>query len=412
MSRAAAAALAALLAACAPERQEAGPRAAPPYVAGGAVVMGDGARLPLRAWVPESPPRAAILGVHGLNDYGAAFAIPAASWTAAGVAVYAFDQRGFGAAPRPGIWPGLRTLVDDLDEAAAAVQALRPGLPLYVVGVSMGGAATLAALGEGKLAGIAGAVLVAPAVWAREAMPAPQRALLWLAARVAPGLELSGRGIGIEPSDNLDMLRALARDPLVRKKTRVDALEGLVDLMDRAFDSTPRTAAPLLVLYGGNDQLVPAAPTKEAVRRLGAAARIGVYPEGYHMLLRGLRAGKVHADVLAWIADPAAALPSGAEDAARRFFSWAAAPPGARVSGGRRRPAGCRRAAPAAPPPPSGGPRRSSSRRGRTARPGRRLRREICSRSGRSPECRAPRPWRAAARTCLPARPSPARPPE
>ena len=309
------------------------------------------------------------------------------------MAVYAFDQRGFGAAPGPEIWPGLRTLVDDLDEAAAAVRALRPDLPLYVAGVSMGGAATLVALAEGKLAGIAGAVLVAPAVWAREAMPALQRTLLWLAARVAPGLELSGRGLGIEPSDNLDMLRALAEDPLVRKKTRADALEGLVDLMDRAFDSTPRTAAPLLVLYGGNDQLVPAAPTKEAVRRLGTAARIGVYPEGYHMLLCGLRAGKVHADMLAWIADPEAALPSGAEDAARRFFSCAAesaesgphrrAPPEAGPSGDRRRPAGCRRATPAAPPPPSGGPRRSSSRRGRTARPGRRLRREICSRSDR-----------------------------
>ena len=320
--------------------------------------MGDGARLPLRAWVPESPPRAAILGVHGLNDYGAAFAIPAASWTAAGVAVYAFDQRGFGAAPGPGIWPGRRTLVDDLDEAAAAVKALRPELPLYVAGVSMGGAVTAVALAEGKLAGIAGAILVAPAVWTREAMPAPQRALLWLAARIAPGLELSGRGLGIEPSDNRDMLRALARDPLVRKKTRVDALEGLVDLMDSAFDSTPRIAAPLLVLYGGNDQLVPAAPTEEAVCRLGAAARVGVYPEGYHMLLRGLRAGEVHADALAWIADPAAALPSGAEDAARRFFSCGG------TARAESRPA---RRAPPGPPPP-GGLRMRFARRGWTPR--------------------------------------------
>ena len=42
-------------------------------------------------------------------------------------------------------------------------------------------------------------------------------------------------------------------------------------------------------------------------------ARIAVYPKGYHMLLRDLDAAKPQADVLAWIADKTAPLPSGAD---------------------------------------------------------------------------------------------------
>lgn len=322
-----AAALCCALAACAPERQAAGPRTEAPRIDAGALIAGDGARLPLHVWLPEGPPRAVVLGVHGFNDYGNGFAIPAAAWTQAGLAVYAYDQRGFGAAPAPGIWPEEETLIGDADDAAAAVAARHPGLALYAVGVSMGGAVLVAALAEGKLRGIAGAALAAPAVWARETMPLPHRAALWLAAHLAPGLRLSAEGLDIVPSDNDEMLRAFGADPLVIKKTRVDAALGAVDLMDRAFAAAPALAAaappPLLLLYGARDEIVPKAPTARAACALGAAARRAVYPQGYHMLLRDLGAAAVHADMAAWIADPSAPLPSDAEDEARRFFSCA-----------------------------------------------------------------------------------------
>lgn len=328
----AALAVAALGAACAPERQPAGPRTEAPRLADGALVAGDGARLPLRAWRPEEPPHAVVLGVHGLNDYGNAFAIPAAAWTQAGVAVYAYDQRGFGGAGVPGVWAGATTLIDDLEDAAAALRRRHPALPIHVVGVSMGGAVTAAALAEGKLRDVAGAVLVAPAVWARETMPLPHRIGLWLAARLAPSLRLSGRGLGIVPSDNVEMLRALGRDPLVLRETRADTLAGLADLMDRAWAglaALPPGAAPVLLLYGAKDELIPRGPTERAVCRMGAAtgaasgagARAALYRDGYHMLLRDLGAATVHADVLSWIDDAAAPLPSGAGAEARRFFS-------------------------------------------------------------------------------------------
>ena len=93
-------------------------------------------------------------------------------------------------------------------------------------------------------------------------------------------------------SDNREALIRLSTDPLTIQRTRVDALGGLVDLMDAALAAAPRLRAPALFLYGGHDELVPkeaTAATWRALPRGGAAGpRIAYYPDGYHLLLRDL----------------------------------------------------------------------------------------------------------------------------
>jgi alpha-beta hydrolase superfamily lysophospholipase len=171
---------------------------------------------------------------------------------------------------------------------------------------------------------VRGIILSAPAVWGRDSMGVFERAALWLAYHVAPGWELTGEGLNIQASDNIEMLRRLGRDPLVIKATRVDAIEGLVDLMDRAAAAAPSVRVPALVLYGAKDQIIPADATWRMIEQLpgsGASPRVAVYPHGWHMLLRDLDAATVIDDVAAWIADPAAPLPSGADLHARRALA-------------------------------------------------------------------------------------------
>ena len=107
------------------------------------------------------------------------------------------------------------------------------------------------------------------------------------------------------------MLRALGRDPLVIKETRVDAIWGLADLMDEALAAAPRLPGPALILYGGNDQIVPEAPVAQMLAALpndghsGADGRRVIrYANAYHMLLRDLAAEAVWRDILAWIETP------------------------------------------------------------------------------------------------------------
>lgn len=148
-------------------------------------------------------------------------------------------------------------------------------------------------------------MLNAPAVWARSTMPPHQRAALWLATRIAPGWELTGDGLDIWPSDNVEMLRALAADPLALHANRVDLMAGVVDLMDRASGTAERIAAPTLILYGENDAIIPPEPMARFLARIPPDAPVTVarFPDGYHMLLRDLgRAAPITATA-DWIAE-------------------------------------------------------------------------------------------------------------
>ncbi len=314
-----------------------GPATTTPALGAGHLIAADGVRLPLRVWRPDGAPKSVILAVHGFNDYSGAFALPAPFWAARGIVTYAYDQRGFGDAVDRGYWPGAATLSADLRAAVAAIRRRHPGLKLHVVGVSMGGAVAMSALARGGLPGVAGVALVAPAVWGRAHMNPFERGALWLAANIVPWLPLTIEAIEIRPSDNIEMLRALANDPKALHKTRVDTLAGLVDLMDAAFaaasvlgrDPLARTRtgplplpAPVLMLYGLRDELVPENPSFAVMRTLarGARARRALYKNGYHMLLRDLAAETVWRDIAAWIEDAAAPLPSGADARADRLL--------------------------------------------------------------------------------------------
>lgn len=307
--------LIAALAGCAPLTIPAGPPRVAPTLLVDAVRVSDGTELPLHEWRPAGEPTAVIVALHGFNDYGRFFAAPGAWLADRGVRSYAYDQRGFGRAPNRGVWPGTATLVGDLRDTVAAVRARHPDTPLVVLGESMGGAVALVATTNGPGLAADGVVLAAPAVRGRGTLSAVERAALWLSAHTLPALTLSGRGLGIRASDNDAMLRALGRDPLVIKQTRVDAVWGLVDLMTAAAAAAPRLDGPALILYGANDELVPPTPTRRFLADLppGGGWRAAVYADGYHMLLRDLDAETVWTDIAAWIADPAAALPSGAD---------------------------------------------------------------------------------------------------
>jgi alpha-beta hydrolase superfamily lysophospholipase len=96
----------------------------------------------------------------------------------------------------------------------------------------------------------------------------------------------------------------MGRDPKVLRSTRIDALHGLVGLMDAALAAAPRFEAPALILYGDRDDIVPARAIAALRARLpglaaGRQTLIG-YPEGYHLLLRDSGRGRVAEDILAW----------------------------------------------------------------------------------------------------------------
>lgn len=283
-----------------------------PQVTGEFLVARDGTRLPLRHWEAEGErTRAVIVALHGMSDYSNAFDMPGKVWAKLGITTLAYDQRGFGRSDRPGLWAGADAMRADLSDAIAAARSRYPGVPVFALGESMGGAVVLTALGSDNPPPADGIILVAPAVWSRSDMPLTYRAALFLAAHLLPGLILSNnaasRVVTIVPSDNVEMLRALSRDPLFQKKTRTDTLFGLVNLMDEArsapekINQEHKATPPMLFLYGANDQIIPGKPTQAVIAGLGDKAKVKRYEHGYHMLLRDLEGEQVDRDIADWV---------------------------------------------------------------------------------------------------------------
>ncbi|MGE0418049.1 MAG: alpha/beta fold hydrolase [Acetobacteraceae bacterium] len=313
------------LAGCVSRLAPPGPAIEAPTVGTDAFVMPDGARLPYRAWLPDGPPDAVVLALHGMNDSRDAWEYPAPDFAAAGIAVFAPDQRGFGATATRGFWPGTDGLVSDARAMTAALRARYPHTRLILMGESMGAAVLMLLATSPDPPAVNGYVLIAPAVWGRAKMNLFLRSSLWLASHTVPGLTLTGRGVvRVTASSNIEALRRLSRNKLTIKGTRVDAIRGLVDLMDAALAAAPRFDAPALFVYGGKDELIPPAATAATWRALPEGERHGAvlafYPDGYHLALRDLdRDGPIR-DITAWIRHPDAPLPSGADKAATAWL--------------------------------------------------------------------------------------------
>lgn len=304
--------------ACTPQIQtDAGARQTPELMQD-EIIMADGYRLPLVRWTPDTDaPCRVVLAIHGFNDFHMAFESLTGTLTENCTAVYAYDQRGFGATEQRGIWPGEERLVKDAVTVTSLLRRRYPDTPLYLLGESMGAAVVMLALAGETPPSVEGAVLLAPAVWARTVQPWYTRTALWLGVRILPGLKLSSEILGIEVSDVPEVQEYWREHPMVIQHSRVDALHGVTDLMDSALAAAGSLQGPALILYGGNDEIIPPEAVCALLDKLPdpteSSWRFVFYPEGYHSLTRDSRADETIDDIAVWLESRQAPLPSGLE---------------------------------------------------------------------------------------------------
>lgn len=308
-----------LLAACAPRLQEIGPAKDTPFLTEEAVHLADGAELPMRKFLPEQgAPRAIILALHGFNDYSKAFEIPGKAFAEAGIALFAYDQRGFGHTEERGIWAGDGQYVSDLKVTASLLKKKYPNIPLFLLGESMGGAIIMLAATDGTPLIADGLILSAPAIWGWDNLSPFSQWTLRQAAHIIPWVTVRPTGLKIRASSNNRVLYDLYKDYWVIKNTRIDAAYFLVELMSRAHQAAMKLTAPrYLMLYGEKEAVLPMSAIASMLHSLPVLPpqrqQLALYPNGYHLLLRDIDSEIVVKDILNWIEDPSALLPSQGE---------------------------------------------------------------------------------------------------
>lgn len=257
---------------------------------------------PIRVWEPEGGVRGQLVALHGFGDHKGAFE-GLGHWLAErGIRTLAYDQRGFGEQRDRPFWPGTGALVAQARRVVAGERARHPDLPLWLLGDSMGAAVALLAASGPEAVPVEGLILVAPAVWGGETMPRFYRATMRALATLLPWLRLSGRGLPVRPAEDLEVVRALARDPLHLGEPRADAVAGLLELMDAARSAGPLVHVPTLLLVPGRDDIVPTAVQLSFAPTIATDdCLLVLYPTGRHLLLRDRDRLLAWHDLLAWL---------------------------------------------------------------------------------------------------------------
>lgn len=266
-------------------------------------IADDATRLPLQVWIPPQKVHTQLVLLHGFNEYAGAFERVGRYFASQGVKVWAYDQRGFGRGEQRGLWAGGERMAQDARQFLQLVHAQAPDRPLFLLGTSMGGAVALKATANDPHLSLKGVILEAPAVWTRATQPFYQRWSLAIARRVAPYWSPSGKSLKIRASDNDALLREIWRSPYMIRKSRIDTVAGLVDLMDMAYRAAHNMPYPTLVLYGLKDQVIPHKPIIRLRQHLPALKSNDYkeYTNGWHMLMRDLQGKRVMEDSLQWM---------------------------------------------------------------------------------------------------------------
>lgn len=266
--------------------------------------------LPFRSYKQLKNPTNIVIALHGFNDYSKAFDGMCDFLFNANIQCIAYDQRGFGNTAQRGLSPGPGRFEKDIKLLLKEIKNRYGDTPVYLLGESMGGAIIINALASHRFfwkRHLKGAILLAPAVWARQLQPWYQRYALKVMAFSFPTMKLSGSSLNIMPTDNQAVNYDMARDKNVIKKTRVDSIWGLTNLMDNALLKIKQLPVPSLILYGKKDEVIPKKATCAMLKRINPKTQevdFIVYSHGYHLLTRDLQAKKVFVDITHWIESP------------------------------------------------------------------------------------------------------------
>jgi acylglycerol lipase len=254
-----------------------------------------------QAWLPLDPARAVVIIVHGVHEHSSRYAHVGTRLAAAGYAVYAADHRGHGrSGGRRGNIERMTLIVDDLSSFVLFAAQRHPGVPVFMVGHSLGGLIALHYATQPRVL-LAGLVESGPAVEVT-AGSARQRRLAGLLSALVPNLGVAALGteqISRDPA----VVRAYHEDPLVyRGKIKARTGAEILAAMEGLPARLPRLAMPLLLLHGTDDRICALTGSTMVHDTVSSADKTLHRYEGlYHEVFNEPEREQILTDLLRWL---------------------------------------------------------------------------------------------------------------
>ncbi|MDT5222968.1 MAG: hypothetical protein QOG19_375, partial [Mycobacterium sp.] len=229
-----------------------------------------GIRIVYDVWTPDVAPRALVVLAHGFGEHARRYDHVTRRLGEAGLITYALDHRGHG---RSG---GKRVTVKNVGEFTADFDTLvsiasreNPGLKRIVLGHSMGGAIVFA-YGVERPDNYDLMVLSAPAVAAQDMVPGVVSLAAKVLGVVAPGLPVQALDFNAISRDP-EVVDAYNNDPLVyHGKVPAGIGRALLHVGETMQQRAPALTAPLLVVHGTGDRLIPLEGSRRLVKCVGS----------------------------------------------------------------------------------------------------------------------------------------------
>ena len=263
----------------------------------------DGTIMLLRVWEPEGPPRAVVVGFHGLGSHSGLLEFIATQYTSKGFIFYAPDLRGFGT------YPGKKGHIESYDEydedLNLLVEQIREGHPdakLFLFGHSLGGVHAVRYVLKYPNAPIDGIIMPCPAVSEKLKVGKATRAIGSLLSKLNVKSYISN-GLDLDVlARNPDVIKLNKEDPLrVDSVTPRYAMEGLKASKD-TFESAYRIKHPVLVQQAGGDLIVIPEKNKEFYDKISSEDKTWkLYPDLYHQPYEDEGGEEVLSDMVTWI---------------------------------------------------------------------------------------------------------------
>ncbi|KAL0089710.1 Alpha/Beta hydrolase protein [Phycomyces blakesleeanus] len=222
-----------------------------------------------KTWKPAGKPVAQILMIHGFGEHIARYDEMFTFYAENGIESFGFDQRGWGETAAKskeyGNNNGYMTALGDIN--AKIHKLKRPGVPLFLMGHSMGGGLVLNLLVKRDIFDgvdlLQGVISSAPLVTLTTPVHPIKYIPLSMLSKVFPSFVIRA---GLDPngiSQDKEQVKKYIEDPLIHDYATLDTLRGFLEAGESLLVEGNKIDVPILFSHGTADPVNDYASTKK-----------------------------------------------------------------------------------------------------------------------------------------------------
>ena len=261
-----------------------------------------GTEIFYQCWLPEKKVNGVLVIVHGLGEHSGRYMNLVKHFEPLGFSIYGLDHFGHGRSGGPRLFvPRFNIFTDTLEMFIKKVREWEPGVPLFLVGHSMGGLITGVYLLDHQHR-VDGAVLSGPALIVPDHINPVTCTAAKVLSRIMPKIGISGLEAN-HISRDPQVVNAFINDPLVNNgKVTARLGEQILAAISRLNREAKKITLPLLIMHGESDLLAELEGSRQFFNAVSSRdKKLIIWPDRYHEIFSDPGYEAVFSDMQDWV---------------------------------------------------------------------------------------------------------------